>query len=74
MLNCSVCLSFWTGSLFSLYASVITNHVLWFLLSPLVGFMTLGFTWIVYELLAAVDRKEPIVIQMPPSDNQNESH
>ncbi len=56
VMNCAVCLSFWTA-LFNdlIIANVLNTMYFW----PFSGFATLGLTWVVYELLGAIDsRKE----------------
>lgn len=52
VMDCAVCLSFWTTMACDLIlANVFNTNYLW----PFSGFVTLGLTWFVYEFLNAVD-------------------
>ena len=58
VLNCSTCTSFWTSLLSDLILMVIsivffgTFYFFW----PLSGFITMGITWFIIELLNAIDK------------------
>ena len=54
MPQCSVCTSFWTPIVADAVLLCVSKGRYW--MWPLSGFATAGFTWFVYELLAAVEK------------------
>lgn len=68
VLYCSTCSSFWTTLICDIILCIIglcigVSYFLW----PLSGFITLGFTWTVIELLNAIDKDPNINVFI---DNQ----
>tara|TARA_Y100000310_G_scaffold345691_1_gene468322 strand:- start:3290 stop:3625 length:336 start_codon:yes stop_codon:yes gene_type:complete len=48
---CTVCMSFWTTLFTDLVCLLMFGYFFW----PLSGFITLGFTWFVIQLLNAIE-------------------
>lgn len=57
VMDCAVCLSFWLELMIYPLIRYWPNIVIW----PLSAFIALGFTWVVYEILAIFD-----VLANPP--------
>lgn len=53
VIECSICLSFWTTLLTDLMLCIVTKgrYFAW----PLSGFITVGLTWTIYSILNAID-------------------
>jgi len=58
VLDCTVCLSFWTTLLADLIILLSTKSD--FILWPLSGFGSIFITWIIYELFGSLDDIKPI--------------
>ena len=57
VLNCTVCTSFWATLLIDIYLYFrFDAHFIW----PISGFITLGFTWVIINLINVLDREEGI--------------
>jgi len=58
MLDCTVCTSFWTALFMdcSFLLFIDNKYFLW----PISGFATAGYTWIVFQLLNAIDPQEDV--------------
>ena len=52
-LDCTICLSFWTTLLMDGAMYIVSDYK--YFLWPISGFITLGATWTIYEILNAID-------------------
>jgi ABC-type microcin C transport system permease subunit YejB len=70
MLDCVVCTSFWTALFCDCLIFLFSGgaYFCW----PLSGFATLGFTWLVYQILDAKDRQTSALIDLAEKVKTNE--